>query len=380
MTIQKTISADWQHCKRILCIRLDNMGDLLMSEPALRALKQSLGCHLTLLTSSMAQPLAASIPEIDDVLLFDAPWVKTNTAADSSAFNNLVQQLANGKFDGAVVFTVYSQNPMPAIMLAYLARIPLRLAYCRENPYGLLTHWVPEKEPYAFIHHQVQRDLDLVKNIGAVSINSKLNLQVNESLWPGVQQQLQAAGANPHRPWLLLHAGVSERKRQYPGKDWIAIGHRLREALPGHQLVFTGVDAEKEWVQGIVNGIGPGAFSVVGQLTLEAFITLIRHSLLLLSVNTSAAHFAAAVGTPEVILYAKTNPQHTPWQAHSRVLYFDVPTLLQSNNEVIRFACREFDKRELPAATVENAVQAVLELLGKTGKRRNGEAVTTFLQ
>ena len=40
--------------------------------------------------------------------------------------------------------------------------------------------------------------------------------------------------------------------------------------------------------------------------------------------NTGPAHIAAALGTPLVDLYALTNPQHTPWQSPSRVLYHDV--------------------------------------------------------
>jgi hypothetical protein len=68
-----------------------------------------------------------------------------------------VRQISEKKFDAAVIFTVYSQNPLPTVMLAYLAGIPKRLAYCRENPYQLLTDWVPDQEPYTLIKHQVRQ-------------------------------------------------------------------------------------------------------------------------------------------------------------------------------------------------------------------------------
>ena len=45
-----------------------------------------------------------------------------------------------------MIFTVYSQSPLPSAMICYLADIPLRLAHCRENPYHLLTDWVPDPE------------------------------------------------------------------------------------------------------------------------------------------------------------------------------------------------------------------------------------------
>jgi ADP-heptose:LPS heptosyltransferase len=48
----------WKDCKNILCLRTDNMGDLLMSAPAIRALKNSFHCKITLLASPMAAEAA----------------------------------------------------------------------------------------------------------------------------------------------------------------------------------------------------------------------------------------------------------------------------------------------------------------------------------
>ena len=55
---------------------------------------------------------------------------------------------------------------LPAAYLTYLAGIPRRLAHCRENPYQLLTDWVPETEPAEQIRHEVRRQLDLVAAVG----------------------------------------------------------------------------------------------------------------------------------------------------------------------------------------------------------------------
>ncbi|HZW22490.1 glycosyltransferase family 9 protein, partial [Noviherbaspirillum sp.] len=72
-------AAGWQQAKRILCIRLDYMGDVLMSTPAIRALKQSFpGSEITLLTSSSGAAVASFIPEIDDVIVYAAPWLKSS--------------------------------------------------------------------------------------------------------------------------------------------------------------------------------------------------------------------------------------------------------------------------------------------------------------
>src|SRR4051794_6356296 len=125
----------WQHCKNILVIRADNMGDVIMSGPAIRALKELNTARITLLTSTMAVGIVPLMKEIDDVLVFDLPWVKAKETIASEEIFSLVQLLRKKGFDAAVIFTVFSQNPLPAAMIAYMADIPLRLAYCRENPY-----------------------------------------------------------------------------------------------------------------------------------------------------------------------------------------------------------------------------------------------------
>ena len=149
------MSERWTECKNILCIRPDNIGDLLMTTPALKALKETFSCKITILTSSMASRIALSIPVIDDVMAIDLPWVKTKSSTNNQKiFYELVNEIEKRQFDAAIIFTVYSQNTMPSILLAYLAGIPKRLAYCRENPYELLTDWVPDKEPYSVVQHQ----------------------------------------------------------------------------------------------------------------------------------------------------------------------------------------------------------------------------------
>src|SRR5690606_20238236 len=129
----------WKNCKRILCVRPDNMGDLLMSAPAIAALKETFQCSITLLTSSVSRQIAARIPAVDDVIVWDMPWVKHTTRATTD-FTQIVDILKQRAFDGAVIFTVFSQNPLPTALVLTLAGIPRRLCYCRENPYHLLSH------------------------------------------------------------------------------------------------------------------------------------------------------------------------------------------------------------------------------------------------
>ncbi|WP_158826352.1 glycosyltransferase family 9 protein [Mucilaginibacter lacusdianchii] len=351
----------WSACKNILVIRPDNMGDLLMTTPAIRALKQSFGAKITVLTSSMAAGIARMIPEIDQIIVFDVPWVKTQQAGGEQAVLTVVNELKQHKFDAAVIFTVYSQNPLPTVMLAYLAGIPLRLAYCRENPYQLLTNWVADKEPYDFIKHQVRRDLDLVATIGANTDNEQLSLQVPD-LWPQVSLKLQSLGIDIDKPWLVMHPGVSEPKREYPVELWAEAANKVVADL-GYQVLLTGSPSEKTLAEKIKSKTHNSIFNVAGEFKLDEFIALIKQTPLLISVNTGTIHIAAATGTPAVVLYALTNPQHTPWMVPSQVLPFAVPLTEQSKNEVIVHVNRYFNEQTIEMPRANDIIVAINHLL-----------------
>jgi lipopolysaccharide heptosyltransferase II len=315
----------WERARDILCLRLDNMGDVLMTTPAMRALKHSLPKRrITLLASAGGAAGAAFMPEIDDVIMYAPPWIKSSDTADAGLDLAMVEQLRARQFDGAVIFTSYSQSPLPAAMLCHLAGIPLRLAHCRENPYHLLTHWVAEQEPQTMVRHEVRRQLDLVATIGCSTHDERLSFHVPDDDAAWARRHLQAIGIDLTRPWILMHPGASAPSRRYPPALWTDAANRLAAELRC-PLVFTGGAEECALVESIREGLAHPSYSLAGKLDLGKFAAVVAQAPLLVSNNTGPAHIAAAVATPVIDLYALTNPQHTPWQVPNRVLYHDVP-------------------------------------------------------
>lgn len=348
-------------------MRLDTLGDVLMTTPALRALKDSgPGRSITLLTSPRGAEVAPFIPEVDEVIPYDAPWMPSAGERTGSERDlELAAELRRRRFDAAVIFTVYSQNPLPAALLCYLGEIPLRLAHARENPYSLLTDWVAEPEPERFTRHEVRRQLDLVKTVGSRTDDESLSFRVPREAAARARALLNGIGMNPGgRNWVVIHPGASASSRRYPAESYVAVAARLVRDL-GHDVVFTGTEQEAPLVDQIRGGMGVPSHSLAGRLAMGELGGVLSQAPVLISNNTGPVHIAAALGTPVVDLYALTNPQHAPWGTPSRVLSHDVPC-----KNCYKSVCPEGHHNCLRLVTPDQVIQATRDLLAET--RRPG--------
>src|SRR3989475_10619496 len=172
------IDERWAQVKRVLAIRLDNLGDVLVTTPALHAIKTSLpAATLTLLTSPVGAQVARVNPDLDDVSVYQAPWMDPwhKLPQDSQREQQMIATIRERRFDGAIIFTSFRQSPLPAAYLCYLADIPLRVASSIDGPGSLLTtrHKHPER-----VMHEVERGLDLVGAIGLTTEDLDLVLHV----------------------------------------------------------------------------------------------------------------------------------------------------------------------------------------------------------
>jgi lipopolysaccharide heptosyltransferase II len=297
------------------------------------------------------------------VLVYDAPWLKATAPRTSSRPERaMADRLRQRRFDAAVIFTVYSQSPLPTALLCHLANVPLRLAHCRENPYQLLTDWVHETEPELGVRHEVRRQLDLVAVVGARADDERLSLRVPEHARARVGRLLETLGVE--RPWLVIHPGASATSRRYPPESFAQAARRL-VLEDGYQVVFTGSAGERPLVEAVQAAMAAPSRSLAGCLSLGELAALIEAAPLLISNNSGPVHVAAAVGTPVVDLYALTNPQHTPWAVANRVLSHDVPC-----KHCYRSVCPEGHHRCLRLIAPDQVVEAARDLLAETSSTR----------
>ncbi len=315
-------SARWAQARRILCVRLDSLDGMLLSTPAMRALRAGApGRSLTLLGSPAGAAALPFIAELDDAIAARLPGQDDPALAEVP-----VTALAARRFDAAIVFTACMQDARPAVLLCRRAGIPLSLAYCRGDPGGLPGDWVADPEPAPLVRHEVQRQLALVRHAGCAPASQRLSFAPRRGDIDAVRGRLTASGIDPGRPWLLLHPGAATAARAYPPAHWARVLRLLAHA-PGWPLVLAGSAADTVLVDGIVHAAGlpaPPTVSLAGRLDLGELGAALQLAALAVASHGAPAHVAAAVGTPLVDLYALAEPHTMPWAVPNRVLFADV--------------------------------------------------------
>ena len=285
---------EWLAARNILVLRMDNLGDVLMLGPALRAVKEtSPSSRLTLLASPGGALAAPLLPWIDDVMSWRAIWqdVGGRMAFEPAREQELISMLAERQFDAAFIFTSFSQTPHTPAYVCYLAGIPLRAGESKEFGGSTLTtelRGTPEEA------HQVERNLRLVEALGFQARDRRLTVSIPAGAQANVAALLRKAGLQPDEPFILLHPGASAQARRYPAQHYGTVARLLSKR--GWQVLVTGVQREAALVQEVLSQVPEQyAHSLLGGTTMAEYAALIERAALVICNDTLPMHLADAV-------------------------------------------------------------------------------------
>jgi ADP-heptose:LPS heptosyltransferase len=277
----------------VLCVRLDNAGDVLLAGPALRAV--AAGCdEAVLLAGPNGHDAAGLLPGVADVLVWRCPWIDSAPQpVDSDDVERLVARVRSLQVEAALVFTSFHQSALPTALLLRLADVPWIGAISDDYPGALLDlrHRIDDDIPEA------DRALSLAGAAGfALPGGDDGALAVRRPL-PDVTALVGS------EPYVVLHPGTS-----VPARAWGA--HRCIEATrllvdSGWRVAVTGSGAERGLTASVA---APGALDLGGRTSLPQAAAVLDRASVVIVGNTGPAHLAAAVGTPVVSLFAPTVP------------------------------------------------------------------------
>ena len=307
-----------RHARRVLVVRLDNIGDVLMTQPALRALRAAMPrARLTLLASEAGAQAAPLLPEIDAVIAARTLWQEIGdpvaAGLDAAHEARLIDRLAAGRFDAAIVLTSLKQSPHPAAMACRLAGIPV-VAGASDLRGAALTHRIP-KGPAD--QHQVDRNLALLAALGVTPRGRSPSLHVPANARAEAEALLARRGFGPAEGFVLAAPWASAAARVYDPTR-MAGALRLVARRTGLRVVVAGAPGDAARTAALARAAGPRCASVAGATDVPMLAALARQAALVVTVNTSAMHIAEALHRPIVALFAGTElvrqwaPRHAP--------------------------------------------------------------------
>jgi ADP-heptose:LPS heptosyltransferase len=284
--------------KSVLVVQLKRLGDLILTTPALVALRQAMPqAKITLLIDHYSEELAPALPMVDEIWTYDRKrslpiWLK----------------LLFREYDYCIDFTGNDRSALVAFFSKAAERVSFSFVGRRRHRAWIYTDLVSSSVRDL---HTVDHYLDLSRFIGFSGPAPEPTLKLPEDVVRAVPEILREIGLTT--PFFVVHPGTARREKYWPAERWAELIRYLCDRL-GLACLFTGGSdrSEIEHIRAIRKELEPtsSVFNLAGQIPFLITAAMIRESRFFLGVDTAAAHVASVCGRPELVLFGPTNPFH----------------------------------------------------------------------
>lgn len=296
----------WESVRRVLVVRLDNVGDVVMTGPALRAIKAALpDAAITLMASPSGSQIAWQLPWVDRLITHRAVWqdVYGSLPQDPLYDEAVVGQLRSGAYDAAVILTSFSQSPWPPAYACWRAGIPIRIGQSEEFGGSLLSQWV---KPPARESHQVDRNLHLLEAAGFEPVGRELELSVDGELDATVRSLLRRENVDAEQPFIAVAPFATASARTYEPGRYAEVLRRLTSEQRMPAVVLGGQREVGSAKSLLALTRGHHVHSVVGRASVAEQAAIIRRASLVITNDSGPMHIADAFRRPTVVLFSGT--------------------------------------------------------------------------
>ena len=305
------------HPRRILVIRLDLIGDLVLSLTVVRALKRTYpAAEIDLLAIPASAKVAQFDPNLSEIITYDPNiWRRPKALFQPKnwrAAGELRRKLHARHYDLAV--SVYANW---AAVLAVLSGAKRRVGYGPEGYPGFMTDSRPGGIPGRWRHwspldnkHEVDYCLALAQAAGAAITPADRipRLFIDEQTRQEVEQLLLQEGLQPRKPLIACHINSNNgQSKRWPIPYWATLIDRLiREQ--GAQVVLTGAPGDLPQIESVTRRMSEKTINLAGKTSLTQLAALLQRADLLISGDSGPLHIGVACDTPIIGIYGPTNP------------------------------------------------------------------------
>jgi ADP-heptose:LPS heptosyltransferase len=287
--------------QRIAVFRALQLGDMLCTVPALRALRAAAPqSHITLIGMPWAKSFVQRFDKyIDDLLVFPGFPGFPEQPAQVTAMPRFLEEAQRRDFD--LVIQMHGSgrlsNPLAALVGAR-----------RTAGFYEAGQYCPDPElfvPWDDQEHEVLRFVHLMEFLGIASQGDALDFPLRDDDYASLRasrERLPVPGT-----YVCVHPGARLPSRRWLPQRFAEVADCLADA--GLQIVLTGSGDERDIVQAVQRAMRAPALDMCGKTDLGALAALIAQARLVVCNDTGISHIAAAVATPSVIVCCGSDPR-----------------------------------------------------------------------
>lgn len=280
--------------KRLIVFAPNWLGDAVMALPAIEDVRRHApGASISVAARPSIAPLFALVPGIGDVVVVDRR---------GAGWREGVRLLREGSFDAALLLP----NSLQSALTAWRAGIPERWGYRAQGRAALLTRAVRAPAARA---HQARYYQHLTESLGFAPGPLEPRLDAPADARRAAAALLSSAGWNGRSPLVALAPGAAYGgAKRWPAGSFAA----LAAALAGDEVTCVLVGGVADAAAGTeVMGTGPVPINLIGRTDLPMLAGVLAQCRALVSNDSGAMHFGAALGVPLVAIFGPTNERET---------------------------------------------------------------------
>jgi len=283
---------------KILLLQLKRIGDLILTTPAVAALRESFpDAQLTMVVSSECTELLPAISNVDRILM------ARRNLRDLALFLSV----AAGRFDYCADFTRNDRSAFLALLSGARGRVTSYRV--REQSKMRARIYTDLLGVRVRDMHTIDYNLALLQPLGVRPASSAPHLDLPPSAY-------EEAGALRREwkmtsPYVILHPGATRREKLWEPGRWAELIQQLGRNN-GLDLVLTSGPSpdEQAHIAAIKSKVQQQIIDLSSKTDLLTLAALIGQARLLVTVDSAPMHLAAATRTPQVVLFGPTNPFH----------------------------------------------------------------------
>lgn len=308
--------------QNILVIDFGQLGDVVLSLPALAALRKRFPtAQITALIGKAGVAVVEMSGYTDKQIVVDRVALRDGYKAVSVwRIGRLVWAVRQHKFD----FVIDLHSLAETNWLGLLTGAPVRL-YARRRGRGV--DWLgnftppPPLEPEGHTRHLVDRYLDVLQPLGVTNAPREPRLFPRPADVAIIAQLLQKEKVSSSELVIVLAPGAGHPGRRWPLENFAELAHRLHN---GGLRVVVSLGPEERELRPAIAQTFPHKAVIFDRLTLPQLAALIERASVFVGNDTGPMHVAAAVGVPVVALFDRPTPHSfTPVGAQHQLIFRD---------------------------------------------------------